>query len=99
MLQIPPPVLDAFGRPVGDDAPDQWPARSGIALALDSLSPLLSSEQIAELFKFYVPKALGDRSPEVRTRMRDAALNAINTHGQVRIQWFCLYTQTKVKQQ
>jgi hypothetical protein len=79
-----PPVLDNFGRLVEEQPPDDWPARSGIAIALNKLSPLLPEDQIVALFSFYVPTALGDRSPEVRSHMRDAALAAINVHGKVR---------------
>ena len=77
--------MDPLGRKMEEQAPDQWPARSGVALALAQIAPLLPREEIATLFDFYVPKALGDRSPEVRSHMRDAALAAINSHGKVKM--------------
>ncbi|XP_060079689.1 stalled ribosome sensor GCN1-like [Ylistrum balloti] len=84
-LYMPPPKLDNFGRLVEDQPQDEWQARSGVAAALKAMSPLLPSDQIIELFSFYVPKALGDRIPEVRSHMRDAALAAINDHGKANV--------------
>ncbi|KAK7475223.1 hypothetical protein BaRGS_00033527, partial [Batillaria attramentaria] len=80
-LYMAPPKLDPLGRKVEEQPPDQWPARSGVALALAHLAPLLPQDQIQPLFDFFVPTALGDRSPEVRSNMRDAALATINSHG------------------
>ncbi|GFR94655.1 GCN1 general control of amino-acid synthesis 1-like 1 [Elysia marginata] len=80
-LYRPPPKFDEFGRQVGEQPPDQWPPRTGVALALKQISPLLTTEQIPGLFAFYVPKALSDRSAEVRSGMRDAALSTIQSHG------------------
>uniref|UniRef100_A0A8W8K250 TOG domain-containing protein n=2 Tax=Magallana gigas TaxID=29159 RepID=A0A8W8K250_MAGGI len=80
-LFMPPPILDSFGRQVGEPPLDEWEARSGVALALEKISPLLPADQIEELFSFYVPHALGDRSAEVRTHMRDAALATVTAHG------------------
>lgn len=67
-----------------EQAPDQWPARSGVALALAQVAPLLPEDELGTLFAFFVPKALGDRCAEVRSHMREAALAAINAHGKVR---------------
>ncbi|XP_059138605.1 stalled ribosome sensor GCN1-like isoform X2 [Physella acuta] len=80
-LYLPPPKVDEFGRQVEEQPPDMWQSRSGIALAIKQISPLLTEDQIPELFSFFVPKALSDRSPEVRSGMRDAALSAIQSHG------------------
>ncbi|KAL8584753.1 hypothetical protein ACOMHN_035672 [Nucella lapillus] len=80
-LYLPPPKVDPLGRKVEEQPPDQWPARSGVALALAQLAPLLPKGEVGKVFDFYVPKALGDRCPEVRSHMRDAALAAINSHG------------------
>lgn len=80
-LYMPPPKMDPLGRKMEEQAPDQWPARSGVALALAAVAPLLPASEIEKLFSFFVPKALGDRSTEVRSHMRDAALAAINAHG------------------
>ncbi|XP_029653142.1 eIF-2-alpha kinase activator GCN1 [Octopus sinensis] len=80
-LFLPPPEVDSFGRVIGEPVPDDWMSRSGIALCLTKMAPLLPKHLIAPLFAFYVPKALGDRAPEVQTNMRDAALAAVNEHG------------------
>lgn len=81
---MPPPELDTFGRVIGEPPPDNWQSRCGIAYALEDMAPLVPEELIEDLFSFYVPDALGDRAPGVRSRMREAALAAINTHGKVR---------------
>lgn len=80
-LFLPPPEMDTFGRVIGEQPPDEWTSRSGIALCLTKIAPLLPQELIAPIFAFYVPKALGDRAPEVQSNMRDAALAAVNEHG------------------
>ncbi|CAL1534334.1 unnamed protein product [Lymnaea stagnalis] len=80
-LYLPPPKVDEFGRQVEEQPPDMWPSRYGVALALKQISPLLTESQIPSLFSFFVPKALSDRSAEVRSGMRDAALSAIQSHG------------------
>ena len=83
-LQLPPPILDDFGRVIADqDQLDNWPARCGMAMALEKISPILPQDQLLPLFHFYVQKGLRDRSPEVRSHMRTAALAAINVHGKV----------------
>lgn len=84
LSQMPPPKLDKFGRLVEDQPQDDWQARSGVATALKALSALIPSDQITDLFSFYVPQALGDRIPAVRSQMRDAALAAINVHKKVK---------------
>ncbi|KAL3857310.1 hypothetical protein ACJMK2_011991 [Sinanodonta woodiana] len=85
---LPPPVLDEFGRVISDVPLDMWEARSGIALALGKISPILPQEQLLPLFHFYIPKGLGDRNAEVRTHMREAALAAINDHGKDNLEAF-----------
>ena len=83
-FQLPPPVLDDFGRVISDLQLDHWPARCGIAMALEKISPILPEDQLLPLFHFFVQKGLRDRSAEVRSHMRTAALAAINVHGKVR---------------
>ena len=83
-FQVPPPKLDSLGRQVSQKAPDQWPARCGVGVAVRELVPHLQSEQISTLFKFFVDRGLKDRNEEVRKEMLAAALTAVNTHGKVR---------------
>ena len=84
-FQLPPPVLDSFGRVVSEAPPDEWAARAGVAEAIGKLSPCLQeSDQIESLFQFMVEKGLGDRNELVRKHMLQAAVLAINEHGKVR---------------
>jgi len=63
---------------------DTWEPRSGVALALAQIAPLLSPESVSHLISFFVSMGLGDRSPEVRKNMLAAALAAVDLHGKVR---------------
>lgn len=91
---MPPPVLDNFGRPIGDTAPDQWLARCGIATAIGSISPHLGKTQILPLFRFFVDKGLGDRNEEVGRQMLAAAVAALNEHGKVGLFPLCVHVET-----
>jgi len=80
---MPPPVFDNFGRVIQSQSPDLWPARSGMALLLRSISPLVTSDMVGDLIRFYVPKALHDRNSEVAVSMREAAVALVDHHGKV----------------
>ncbi|XP_071945406.1 stalled ribosome sensor GCN1-like [Antedon mediterranea] len=80
-LRIPPPVFDTLGRVVTESPPDEYMARSGIALAFGKISPHYSKESIPLLFKFFVPGGLGDRNEDVRKFMLQAALAIMEVHG------------------
>ena len=84
ILQLPPPVLDGFGRVISEAPIDQWQARAGIALAIGKVSPYIPQEEIEPLFEFFVKKSLSDRDPNVRQHMLDAAVAVINDHGKVK---------------
>ncbi len=43
----------------------------------------LVSDNIEDLFKFYVPTALNDRNVDVRSEMLRAATTTIDIHGRV----------------
>ncbi|KAJ3008678.1 UNVERIFIED_CONTAM: translational activator of GCN4, partial [Siphonaria sp. JEL0065] len=60
---------------------DEWPARSGIALALQACAPSLNNEVLLNsLFKFLINhEALGDREESVRLQMLEAGIAAVNT--------------------
>lgn len=77
-----PARVDSLGRIV-EKPIDTWEPRSGVALALAQLAPLLAPEIIADLAKFYVEKGLGDRNETVRLNMLNAALAAVDLHGKV----------------
>lgn len=84
LLQMPPPVLDNLGRIMSEGPPDEWPARSGVALAINKMSPHISEDQVETLFEFFIQKAVGDRNEDVRKHMLDAAVAVVNDHGKVR---------------
>ncbi|BES98072.1 translational activator [Nesidiocoris tenuis] len=75
-----PAKVDSLGRIV-EKPIDTWEPRSGVALALSQLAPLLSPPQVTHLAKFYVDKGLGDRNDVVRNNMLAAALAAVDQHG------------------
>jgi hypothetical protein len=69
---------------------DTWEPRSGVALALAQIAPLLTPKSVSNLITFFVSVGLGDRSPEVRKNMLAAALAAVDLHGKVRREtYFC----------
>uniref|UniRef100_A0A069DYI0 Putative translational activator gcn1 n=1 Tax=Panstrongylus megistus TaxID=65343 RepID=A0A069DYI0_9HEMI len=75
-----PARVDSLGRIV-EKPIDTWEPRSGVALALQQLAPLLTPNSVSDLAKFYVDKGLGDRSDTVRNNMLAAALAAVDLHG------------------
>lgn len=77
-----PARVDSLGRIV-EKPIDTWEPRSGVALALQQLAPLLTPNAVSDLAKFYVDKGLGDRSDTVRNNMLAAALAAVDLHGKV----------------
>jgi hypothetical protein len=82
-LQLPPPVLDNFGRVMSEPPPDKWEARTGLALAVGKISPIVPEDQISPLFSFFVDKGLRDRNEDVRKHMLGAAVAAVEDHGKV----------------
>ncbi|PSN31349.1 eIF-2-alpha kinase activator GCN1, partial [Blattella germanica] len=79
-LAILPPKLDSFGRVI-EQSVDTWEPRSGVALALAQIAPLLTPKSVSHLITFFVSVGLGDRRPEVRKNMLAAALAAVDLHG------------------
>lgn len=78
--EMTPARRDQYDRII-EEAVDHWEARAGVALALTQLAPLLNTEAVVTLANFFVPDALGDRHPEVRNKMLEAAMAVINKHG------------------
>ncbi|KAI8827337.1 armadillo-type protein [Chytriomyces cf. hyalinus JEL632] len=80
---VPMPEYDDFGIVIPEslDKKDEWPARSGIALALQSCASVMKSENILNiLFDFLIKnEALGDREESVRLEMLEAGIAAVNT--------------------
>lgn len=81
--QMVPAKVDNLGR-VMEQPIDTWEPRSGVALALTQLAPLLSPPLVTELASFFVSTGLGDKSTEVRKNMLAAALATVDLHGKVR---------------
>lgn len=78
--EMTPAVRDKYDRVVVE-AVDLWEGRAGVAMALQQLAPLLTTETVVTLANFFVPDALGDRNAEVRNKMLEAAMSVVNSHG------------------
>ena len=81
-MQLPPPIVDEFGRQIQATPIDTWEPRAGVAACLLHMAPLVG-DNIEGLFKFYVPTALSDRNVDVRSEMLHAATTTIDIHGRV----------------
>ncbi|XP_065580643.1 stalled ribosome sensor GCN1-like [Artemia franciscana] len=79
-LTMKPPVLDQLGRVV-EEAIDFWEPRSGIAVTLSKLAPLLDQDDVIRLANFFVPGGLLDRNEVVRKNMLAASVALIDIHG------------------
>ncbi|KAI0142174.1 armadillo-type protein [Pestalotiopsis sp. NC0098] len=76
------PELDRYGMPKKANLADPWEARHGIAAAFKHLAAHLEKSQLDEFFSFFIEKGpLGDKNPDVRSEMLDAAITAIDLHG------------------
>ncbi|KAK8092029.1 eIF-2-alpha kinase activator GCN1 [Apiospora hydei] len=74
--------FDSYGMPRKTDLADPWEARHGVAAALKSLAPCLQKDQVDGYFSFLMEKGpLGDKDPNVRGEMLEAAITAIDQHG------------------
>ncbi|KAK8117583.1 eIF-2-alpha kinase activator GCN1 [Apiospora kogelbergensis] len=74
--------LNQYGIPEKTDLADLWEARHGVAAALKTLAPCLKKDQIDGYFSFLIEKGpLGDKNPNVRSEMLEAAITAIDKHG------------------
>lgn len=85
------PVKDEFGH-ILEEGKDFWESRSGVALALEQLAPLVTSDIITSLINFYVSTGLGDRNEEVQSKMLFAGITLVSQRGKVIIFYlFCLF--------
>ncbi|KAI8994402.1 armadillo-type protein [Gaertneriomyces semiglobifer] len=82
---IPEPEYDAYGMVIPEslNKPDEWEARAGIAMALESCVDAMESLDVLRgLFSFLIEgEALGDRDERVQRVMLDAGFAAVNSHG------------------
>ncbi|CAG8528557.1 17533_t:CDS:10, partial [Acaulospora morrowiae] len=78
------PEYDEFGiiKPESLKKQDPWEARVGSALALGALAPHMSSSDLKSFFEFLIfEEAVGDIHAQVRQKMLEAGLSAIDIHG------------------
>ena len=79
------PDYDAYGLVIPEslNKPDPWPARSGIALALESCVPVITTKDTAlDAFQFLInQEALGDRNSTVQQQMLNVGLAIINSES------------------
>lgn len=81
------PQLDEYGMPRKMDLSDPWEARNGIALAFKELAPIFKEELLDEYLRFLIERGpLGDRNPNVRDEMVEAATAIIALHGKNKVE-------------
>ncbi|CAO3631190.1 unnamed protein product [Mucor hiemalis] len=85
------PEYDEYGMVIPEtlDRQDPWEARVGLALTLKAVAPSMQLENASSFCKFLiVDQALGDRNEQVRKRMLEAGMAAINAYGKVDVEEF-----------
>lgn len=81
------PQLDEYGMPKKMDLSDPWEARNGIALAFKQLAPVYKESLLDEFLHFLIERGpLGDRNPNVREEMVEAATAIIALHGKNKVE-------------
>jgi hypothetical protein len=81
------PQLDEYGMPKKTDTSDPWEARNGIALAFKELAPVFEDKFLDSFLRFLIEKGpLGDRDPNVREEMVEAATTIIALHGRNKVE-------------
>ncbi|KAH9223644.1 armadillo-type protein [Leptodontidium sp. 2 PMI_412] len=81
------PQLDEYGMPKKMDLSDPWEARNGIALAFKELAAVFEEGMLDEFLRFLIEQGpLGDRDPNVREQMVEAATAIIAIHGKDKVE-------------
>ncbi|CAL3971329.1 unnamed protein product [Diplocarpon coronariae] len=81
------PQLDEYGMPKKMDLSDPWEARNGIALAFKELAPVFEENLLDDFLRFLIERGpLGDRDPNVREEMVEAAISIIAIHGKDKVE-------------
>jgi hypothetical protein len=81
------PQLDEYGMPRKMDTSDPWEARNGIAIAFKELGPVFEDKFLDSFLRFLIEKGpLGDRDPNVREEMVEAATTIIALHGRNKVE-------------
>ena len=79
--------LDEYGMPKKMDLSDPWEARNGIALAFKELAPVFEDAVLDSFLRFLIERGpLGDRDPNVREEMIEAATTIIAVHGKNKVE-------------
>ncbi|GAA5801232.1 hypothetical protein HPULCUR_006676 [Helicostylum pulchrum] len=85
------PEYDEYGMVIPEtlDRQDPWEARVGLALTLKAVAPFMQLENASKFCNvLIVNQALGDRNEQVRKRMLEAGMAAINAYGKVDVEEF-----------
>ncbi|KAG9228586.1 putative translational activator GCN1 [Amylocarpus encephaloides] len=81
------PQLDEYGMPKKIDLSDPWEARNGIAIAFKELAPAFDNKFLDSFLRFLIDQGpLGDRNPNVREEMVEAATTIIALHGKNKVE-------------
>ena len=81
------PQLDEYGMPKKSDLADPWEARNGIALAFRELAAVFDDGTLDDFLRFLIEGGpLGDRNPNVREEMVEAATAIIALHGKNKVE-------------
>jgi hypothetical protein len=81
------PQLDEYGMPKKIDLSDPWEARNGIALAFKELAPVFEENALNAFLRFLIDQGpLGDKNPNVREEMIEAATTIIALHGKDKVE-------------
>ncbi|TVY78122.1 eIF-2-alpha kinase activator GCN1 [Lachnellula suecica] len=81
------PQLDEFGMPRKMDLSDPWEARNGIAIAFKELATVFKESLLDEFLRFLIEQGpLGDKDPNVREEMVEAATAIIALHGKDKVE-------------
>lgn len=81
------PQLDEYGMPKKTDLSDPWEARNGIALAFKELAPVFVESMLNDFLRFLIERGpLGDKNPNVREEMVEAATAIIALHGKDKVE-------------
>ncbi|KAH6674409.1 armadillo-type protein [Halenospora varia] len=81
------PQLDEYGMPKKMDLSDPWESRNGIALAFKELAAVFEENLLDSFLSFLIDQGpLGDRNPNVREEMVEAATAIIALHGKNKVE-------------
>ncbi|KAK7204005.1 armadillo-type protein [Myxozyma melibiosi] len=80
----PATIYDEFGMVAQSslDQKDPWEARSGVAVTFREIAPIFPESELMGFVAFLIEDgALGDKEPDVRQQMQDAAIHILDLHA------------------